>query len=217
MRVLAFDTALAACSAALLDGARVLASRKQVMGRGQAEALMPLLRDVMAEGGCAFAALDLLAVTVGPGTFTGLRTGIAAAKGLALATGKPLVGVTTLEAIAETAKSSTGGLPCLAVVDAHRGEVYVQLFGPAGERTAPQALSPERAAALIADGPVTMAGSGATLVAPHLRGRGVLLPVEPDPDPVAIARLAGARWSAGRQALSVEPLYLREPDAKPGP
>ncbi|MCH7931874.1 MAG: tRNA (adenosine(37)-N6)-threonylcarbamoyltransferase complex dimerization subunit type 1 TsaB, partial [Proteobacteria bacterium] len=94
MNVLALDTATAACSVALWSDGTVLAQRFATMARGHAEALMPMVEAVMAEAGLAFADLDLVATTVGPGTFTGLRVGLAAARGLALAGGLPIVGVT---------------------------------------------------------------------------------------------------------------------------
>ncbi len=100
MRILALDTATSACSAALWHDGRVCARRLVRMERGQSEALMPMVLDVLAEAGCGFSQLDLLAVTVGPGAFTGLRIGLAAARGMALASGIPCLGVTTLEAVA---------------------------------------------------------------------------------------------------------------------
>ena len=100
MRLLALDTATSACSAALWQDGTVLARHLQPMARGQSEALLPMVAAVMAEAGLAFADLDLLAVTVGPGTFTGIRIGLAAARGLALATGLPLAGIATTEAVA---------------------------------------------------------------------------------------------------------------------
>jgi tRNA threonylcarbamoyladenosine biosynthesis protein TsaB len=99
--VLAFDTSAGACSAAVLGGdGTVLARRCEALERGHAERLLPMLRDVLAEAGVEIADLALLAVTIGPGTFTGIRIGLAAARGLALASGLPLVGVTSLEAVA---------------------------------------------------------------------------------------------------------------------
>ncbi len=211
MRVLALDTALAACSVAVIDGGRVLAMRQVVMGRGQAEALMPMVRDCMREAGLAFAAIDLLAVTVGPGTFTGLRTGIAAARGLALATGRPLVGVTTLEVLAATAFAAGQGGPVAAVIDAHRGEVYLQRFDAPDRPAAPPAAVPLAAAPDLVRG-AALIGSGAVLMAAALGGAAIRLDLPPDPDPVQLASLARAR--AGWPPRPAEPLYLREPDAK---
>src|SRR3954469_22770424 len=101
MRVLAIDTALEACSAAVLDTEHgTVASESLPMLRGHAEALMPLIARVMAQADMPFASLDRIAVTTGPGSFTGLRVGISAARGIALASGKPAIGLTTLSAYA---------------------------------------------------------------------------------------------------------------------
>src|SRR6266508_1091530 len=102
MLILAIDTALDACAAAVLDTSAggVIAQESQAMKRGHAEALMPLIARVMKASGVAFAALDRIAATTGPGSFTGLRVGLSAARGIALAAGKPVVGVTTLTAFA---------------------------------------------------------------------------------------------------------------------
>src|ERR1700721_2501025 len=102
MRVLAIDTALEACSAAVLDTEQggILASESIPMVRGHAEALMPRIARVVSEATLEFLELDRIAVTVGPGSFTGLRVGVAAARGIAVAAGKPAVGLTTLSAIA---------------------------------------------------------------------------------------------------------------------
>src|ERR1700694_5061493 len=102
MRVLAIDTALAACSAAVLDTGRaaIIASETRVMARGHAEAIMPLIARVMDQAEIEFAELDRIAVTTGPGSFTGLRVGISAARGIALAAAKPAIGLTTLSGFA---------------------------------------------------------------------------------------------------------------------
>src|ERR1700751_2488132 len=113
MLILAIDTALEACAAAVLDtgASKVIASESQAMKRGHAEALMPLIARVMKGSGLAFAALDRIAVTNGPGSFTGLRVGLSAARGVALAAGKPAVGVTTLAAYAAPVVSESGEHP----------------------------------------------------------------------------------------------------------
>jgi tRNA threonylcarbamoyladenosine biosynthesis protein TsaB len=161
---------------------------------------------VMAEAGLAFDRLDRIAVTVGPGSFTGLRVGIAFAKGLALALDKPAVGIGTLEALAAEA----GGL-VFAAIDARRGQLYLQGFEDDRPLMAPDALTAETAAARVAElsngRPFTLVGSGAPLLADLSPGARI---VEAEGcDAVKVARLAAAR-STG----PLSPLYLRAPDAK---
>lgn len=173
-----------------------------------------MIADVMAEAGLAFGDLDRLAVTVGPGSFTGLRVGIATARGLALATGLPVVGITTLEAIAANVteqESASRGSRVVAVIDARRDEVYVEVFRrDLQSLTGPRLVALDDAAALVpADGAIAV-GSGAALLA----ARAVDVTVSSrssQPDAAVIAVVA-----AGRPAGTVplEPLYLRAPDAK---
>src|SRR3954462_11948267 len=120
MLILAIDTALDACAAAVLDttAGGVVAQESQTMKRGHAEALMPLIARVMKSSGIAFTALDRIAATTGPGSFTGLRVGLSAARGIALAPGKPVVGVTTLTAFAAPIVSESGENPIISAIDA---------------------------------------------------------------------------------------------------
>jgi tRNA threonylcarbamoyladenosine biosynthesis protein TsaB len=207
--VLALDTALSATSAAVVDGVRVLAARSDPMERGHQERLAGLVRDVMATAGVPYHALDRIGVTVGPGSFTGLRVGLAFAKGLSVALGAPCVGVGSLEALAASVPSQ--GLVA-AVVDARRGQMYLQLFRAGAALAAPQALTLDdaeaRIAPMAADAPLTVVGSGASLLAPQ---PGLLVEERRFCDPVALARLAAA---APEPIARPEPLYLRAPDAK---
>src|SRR5215210_9449557 len=132
MRILAIDTALGACAAAVLDSSAgtILASESLPMVRGHAEAVMPLIARVMDAARCEFADLDRIAVTVGPGSFTGLRVGIAAARGIALAAGKRAVGVSTLSAYAAPAIADDLADAVMVAIDARHGHVYLQVFGP---------------------------------------------------------------------------------------
>src|SRR5438445_12615277 len=134
MLILAIDTALDACAAAVLDTSAggVIAQESQAMKRGHAEALMPLIARVIKASGVAFAALDRIAVTTGPGSFTGLRVGLSAARGIALAAGKPVVGVTTLTAYAAPVVSEHGEHPVVAAIDARHDHVYFQVVGGDG-------------------------------------------------------------------------------------
>src|SRR5580700_11249939 len=196
MRVLAIDTALAACSAAVLDtdpGGGVLATDSLSMTRGHAEALMPLIYHVMQRARIAFADLDRVAVTTGPGSFTGLRVGISAARGIALATDKPAVGVSTLTAYAAPLLADDETTPVIAAIDARHGHVYLQVFGPGGRVLVSPRLAPLSAAVRAAsDAPCRIIGSAAQSVADSLP-RGAALPLLVDvreaPDVVWVARM----------------------------
>lgn len=203
MIVLAIDTCLFACSVAVVDGERVLARRVEPMSRGHQERLAPLVQEAMAQAGLGFDKLERIGVTVGPGSFTGLRVGLAFAKGLASALSIPAVGIGALEALAEPERGNV-----VAVLDAKRGQVYLQAFSDGVAVSAPDALPIETAAARVAEfAPDTLIGTGVVLLAGVRPGVRV---VEADvTDPVAVARLAAAR-----SPVPPRPLYLRAPDAK---
>lgn len=207
MIVLGLDTCLNACSVAVVDGGRVLAHRSVVMARGHQERLAPMAQAVMADAGLPFAALGRIGVTVGPGSFTGLRVGIAFAKGLASALGLPAVPVGALEALA-----AEGGEGLVAAaIDARRDQVYLQAFEAGRPLMAPDALPLGQAAARIVElamgRPLTLVGSGAPLLADAAPAARVLTPEGCDARKVA--ELAAARAPA-----PLKPLYLRAPDAK---
>jgi len=128
MKILAVDTALGACSAAVLQDDRSCAHRFVAMERGHAEVLAPMVQEAMAEAGLAFADLDRLAVTTGPGTFTGQRVGLAFMRGLRIALKRPLIGITTLEAMAAAAMTETAASHAAVLHDARRSEVYFALY-----------------------------------------------------------------------------------------
>src|SRR5450432_963532 len=134
MLILAIDTALDACAAAVLDTdtGQLIAVESQPMKRGHAEALMPLIARVMKQAELPFAALDRIAVTTGPGSFTGLRVGLSAARGIALAANKPVVGLTTLSAYAAPIVSRNGEHPVISAIDARHDHVYFQVVSGNG-------------------------------------------------------------------------------------
>lgn len=211
MRVLSFDTALGACSVALLDTATdaVLARISVPMDRGHAEALMPMIDQALG-GPAGLSAVDRLVVTTGPGSFTGIRVGLSAARGLALATGKPLVGVTTLIALVAPVLASGDGRAAAAAIDARHGRVFFQIFGPTGLGLVPaRVLSAKDAARMAGDGPVRLVGSGAQLVADASETRHEIMPGSLAPDPVWLARLGAASPVPERLP---RPVYLRPPD-----
>src|ERR1700688_4483019 len=164
MLILAIDTALDACAAGVLDtdAHQLIAQESQAMKRGHAEALMPLIARVMKESGVAFADLDRVAVTTGPGSFTGLRVGISAARGIALATDKPAVGISTLTAYAAPLLADDETTPVIAAIDARHGHVYLQVFGPGGRVLVSPRLAPLSEAVRAAfDAPCRIIGSAA--------------------------------------------------------
>jgi tRNA threonylcarbamoyladenosine biosynthesis protein TsaB len=219
MRIFAIDTALEACSAAVLDtelGA-IIAHESQPMQRGHAEALMPMVKRVLDQSRLDFTMIDRIAVTTGPGSFTGLRVGIAAARGIALAAGKPAVGLSTLAAYAAPLIAKNDSLPVAAVVDARHDHVYLQLFG-AGGRTlvAPRLASiPEALRAVSTSGPPRLVGNAANLLAaawPTDQRTPVVVEQQSAPDIGWVARLGAAAVDTGAPP---KPLYLRAPDAQP--
>jgi tRNA threonylcarbamoyladenosine biosynthesis protein TsaB len=206
MIVLGLDTCLAACSAAVLHDGRVLAHEAETMARGHQERLAPMVERVMAASGLAFAQLERIGVTVGPGSFTGLRVGLAFGKGLGAALGAPVAGVGVLEALAAEAEGLV-----FAAVDARREQVYLQGFEDGRPLMAPDALELGTAAARIAEiaggRPLTLVGSGAPLLADVMPGAATLVP--PGADARRVASLAAAR-----APVPARPLYLRAPDAR---
>jgi tRNA threonylcarbamoyladenosine biosynthesis protein TsaB len=205
--LLAAETALGACSVAVLAGDEVLAHRFQEMARGHAEALAPMVDEAMRQAGIAFAALERLAVTTGPGTFTGQRVGLAFMRGLRVALKKPLIGVTTLEAMA----AATGADRAAAIHDARREEAYLLLWERGATVLAPTVMPFDDAVAPIrAFGPCALSGTGAIRAGVAL-GSGFTVTDIRQPDALWVARLAMARPVPDRAPA---PLYLRAPDAK---
>jgi tRNA threonylcarbamoyl adenosine modification protein YeaZ len=210
MLILAFDTAMAACSSALYDASlgRVIARRHERMERGHAEALAPMILDVMDEAGVGFDALARIGVTIGPGTFTGVRTSVAMARGFALALGVPVIGLDTLSAIA--ANVADDGRPLVVAADARRGEVY---FSTRGSDTAPIVIPIAEAVRRLPQGPVSIIGTGSEAVIEAASCTDIHRLRDGDvPDAAKFAPLCTAREQAEGP---VEPLYLRPADARP--
>lgn len=217
MLVLAIDTALDACSVCVFDAdaEEIRAVQSLPMHRGHAEALMPLVERVMWVADVGFDAIDRIATTVGPGSFTGLRVGIAAARGFAVALGKPAVGVTTLAALSAPLVAEDDRVPVVAAIDARHGNVFLQMTG-AGARSLipPRVATPKEAIRAAAIGPVKLVGSGAPLLAaawPPTERPPLQVDPRGAPDVTWVARLGAASSPEGRP----RPVYLRPPDARP--
>jgi tRNA threonylcarbamoyladenosine biosynthesis protein TsaB len=217
MLILAIDTALDACAAGILDtdAGKLIAQESLAMKRGHAEALMPLIARVMKQSGVAFAALDRIAVTTGPGSFTGLRVGLSAARGIALAANKPVVGLTTLTAYAAPIVSQNGEQPVLSAIDARHDQVYFQMVSGNGSSLIRPRLAP-----------IEEALDASRFGAPHLVGNaaGILgqrWPAQAQPpfkvDPQAAPDIAWVAWlgaAVSPNTAPARPYYLRAPDAK---
>ncbi len=217
MLILAIDTALDACAAGVLDtdAGKLIAQESLVMKRGHAEALMPLIGRVMKEAGTAFAALDRIAVTTGPGSFTGLRVGLSAARGIALAADKPAVGVTTLSAYAAPVVSENGEQPVISAIDARHDQVYFQAVSGNGSSLIRPRVAPiEEALSAARFGAPILVGNAADIL-------GQRWPADAPPpvrvDAQAAPDIAWVAWlgaAVSPNTAPARPFYLRAPDAK---
>jgi tRNA threonylcarbamoyladenosine biosynthesis protein TsaB len=218
MRILAIDTALEACAACVLDtsASKVIALESQAMQRGHAEALMPLIARVMDEAGIAFTALDRIAVTTGPGSFTGLRVGLSAARGIALAADRPAVGVTTLAAFAAPIVGLGLARPVLSAIDARHDQVYFQVVKGDGSLLVRPNVAPiDEALRATEFGAPHLVGNAAAILAsrwPADTPPPYRVNPQPAPDISWIAWLGAA---VRPESAPPRPFYLRAPDAKP--
>ncbi|KUL95048.1 peptidase M22 [Bosea sp. WAO] len=218
MRILAIDTALGACSACVLEAgsAQPIAIEQVAMERGHAEALMPMIERVMGKVEGGFSSLDRVAVTIGPGSYTGLRVGISAARAIAFAAGIPAVGVSTLAATAAPLVGREGGRVIAAALDAKHGQVWFQALNAQGKQLVSiRQVNHRDAARSIGAGPVSLVGSAALAVANEAWAIGLDAVVVDDakaPDVIWVARLG---MIADPQSAPPRPLYLKEPETTP--
>jgi tRNA threonylcarbamoyladenosine biosynthesis protein TsaB len=211
MIILAIDTASPVCAACVMHDKKMLAEISEVIGTGHAERLMPMVHEVMSIAAISFSDIGLIAVSIGPGSFTGVRTGLAAAKGFAQALGIPAIGISTLEAIAIEARHLAENQPLRVVIDAKRGEVHTQDFAADGSPDGlPVLLSLDDAKG--GRGNKLLAGNGASLVdgeAPSLLQTASTASIK------IFAEIAALRAANDISSLTLMPLYLRGADAKP--
>jgi tRNA threonylcarbamoyladenosine biosynthesis protein TsaB len=215
MIVLGLDAAGAGCGVAVRRDGRLLAARTEPMAQGHAVRLVPLVLEVLAEAGIAPDAIDLFGVTTGPGSFTGLRVGLATVGGLALGTGRKIVGIPSFDAVlADLGPVAEGHI--LVALDGRRSEPFARLFDAAGRPLGePLCLPAADLVEQVPGGPLTLAGDGAHLVLPALSGRAGVRHAGPAAiDPATVARLAEARADEARDGPP-PPIYVRPPDAVP--
>ena len=216
MKILALDTAASWCSVAVYDsdGDVMLADMSENIGKGHAEVLMTYIERALTEAELSLRHMDRVAVNIGPGSFTGVRIGVSAARGFALALDIPALGITAFEALADETRVANPEKPVLVFLDAHRGEIYAQSFDADGTPSAgPLVLAREEAQVLAASRVenTVLAGSAARAINEAIGGRFALGPVEPTAKIGTYARLASLRQPGD----APKPLYMRGPDAKP--
>jgi tRNA threonylcarbamoyl adenosine modification protein YeaZ len=217
-RVLAIDTALGACSVCVAEAGEALplALESTEMATGHAEALMPMIERVMAQVEGGFSSLERVAVSIGPGSFTGLRIGIAAARAIGLAANIPVLGVSTLSAYAAPLINAEESGIIAVGIDARHGAVFFQAFTAAGRTIVlPRVISLKEAGRAIGSGPVKLAGSGAAALAVEAMALGLkasIADMRPAPDILWVAKLG---LSATPASAPAKPLYLRPPTATP--
>ena len=223
MKILALETSAKAVSAAVSEDGKILCSGYQDTGLTHSRTLMPIVEHILKNTGLTVAAMDAIAVAAGPGSFTGIRIGVAAAKGLAFAADKPAVGVSTLAAMARNVAFCDGLVIC--AMDARRQQVYNALFeAKDGQLTR---LTPDRAIALeeLAEElrsdprPKTVVGDGAKLCLAHLTAAGIPCRLAPAhlvmQNAMSVALEAEAMAAKGKlvSAQALEPVYLRPAQA----
>jgi tRNA threonylcarbamoyladenosine biosynthesis protein TsaB len=223
MKILALDSATGACSVALWHDGAIVARRFAVMDRGQSEIVIPMALEVLEEAGADFSSIDVFGVTVGPGAFTGLRIGLAAARGMALASGRPLVGVSTFEAVAHGVPAEElEGRRVLVAVESRREDIFVQTFdNELMAMNEPRSVRPENL--VLPNRPVLLAGDGAARLAALFErsASSHSIATRNDvrfaagsgfPDAADVARLVASRGTPAAGAVSPQPFYLRPPD-----
>lgn len=214
MRILAFDTTLGACSAAVFDAGagRILAHAWEAIERGHSEALVGMVRGVLDRGGAELSDIDRIAVTVGPGTFTGVRIGLSLARGLKLALGMPVCGLTSLEAIRLNVRDNPNGRPIATLIDARRGDFYLAAWAADGAQiVAPCAVRHQSAAGVVPPGSLVL-GTGADRFLEHGGEREAVRARVCDlPD---AARIAEAATGLAPGDGPPQPVYLRPSGAE---
>ncbi len=214
MKLLAIDCAASLCAASIFDADAGEELGREVLdlGKGHAEHLMAVIAEALRKAGVGYSDLGRIGVAVGPGSFTGLRVGVATARGLALALKIPVVGVTTLEALAAEARRDFPGRPVLAVLDGGRGEIHAALYDEGGVlRNGPAAMALDEAVGMAAERKPVLAGTAAKSIAETVGSPLDIGPVAATADIAVYARLAVSKAPGERP----KPVYLREADAKP--
>ncbi|MGC4024575.1 MAG: tRNA (adenosine(37)-N6)-threonylcarbamoyltransferase complex dimerization subunit type 1 TsaB [Mesorhizobium sp.] len=215
MLILAIDTSAAQCAACIFDAHSMRETGRAVLdlGKGHAEHLMAVIEDALSAAQTDYSSFARIAVSVGPGSFTGVRVGVSTARGLALALGIPAIGISTLEAVAAETRETSGNTTVLAAFESVEGALQAALYGPSGEPIFPPAIiSLEDALQLAETHRPVVAGTAAKRIAEHCDFPLVIGSERNTADIAIYARLAATKGDGEEKP---KPLYLREPDAKP--
>lgn len=214
MKLLAIDCAASLCAACVYDADAGVERGRAVLdlGKGHAEHLMAVIDAALKAGKTGYGDLDAIGVSIGPGSFTGLRVGVSTARGLALALGIPAIGVTTLEGLAAQAASAYPGRELFAVLDAGRGEIHAALYDDMFVNTyGPMVMTLADAVSMAEEHTPVLAGTAADVIAATAGGDFAIGPRTATADIAVYARLAAGKGEGERP----KPLYLRGADAKP--
>ncbi len=224
MRILALDTSTSACSVAFWDDGTIRADLFAEMARGQSEHLVPMIQTVLSKCHTQVQEMDMIAVSTGPGAFTGVRIGLATARGLALASGIPIRGVTTLEVVARgVPENERVGHAVLALIDSKRDDIFAQLFQNDHSAVGgPVALAPAEIPAYCRAGnqqdqSLVLAGDAAHRMMAHGFADAeisAVLSSSLHPQATVVAEIAAESGMPGPDELPPSPTYLRPPDVK---
>ena len=223
MNIIALDTVAGASSVAIFSDGKNVCNFRKVLDRGHAEVLIPMMKEAISSVSFEFLHLDLIAVTVGPGSFTGIRVGLATARSLSAATKVPVIGVTSFEAVASSiTEKEWAGIPVLIALETRRDDLYLQMFSEARARLGePKAVGGSDIVSYVShqlglQTNILVAGDGAERAVSEIgasseRFRCRLAASLAGPDAIQVAEIAQERHLSGYPCLPAEPFYLRAP------
>ena len=223
MNIIALDTVAGASSVAVFSDGKKVCNHRKVLDRGHAEVLIPMMKEAISSVSFEFLDLDLIAVTVGPGSFTGIRVGLATARSLSVAAKVPVIGVTSFEAVAASiTEKEWAGIPVLIALETRRDDLYLQMFNEARARLGePKAVGSLDIVSYVSDQlglqtDILVAGDGAERAVSEIgdcfeRFKCRLASSLVGPDAIQVAEIAQESHLSGHACLPAEPFYLRAP------
>jgi len=211
MNILAFDTSMSACSVALVSDNKLISKQERMNMHGHSEVLIPLIETVLYDSNTHYSDLNLITVTIGPGSFTGIRVGLSVAKAINTATGINTAGIMTTELLAHEAlkKRVSNNLPIASIIDARRAEVYIQIFdNKANPLNKASCILPQHATQILGSEKWCLIGDGSQKVVKFMENEHNIIETQ-NPDVVLLAQIASEKRVKMHQ---LEPAYIRTPD-----